>query len=417
MLPKVAVALGVCVLVAGSAHAEDFALRDGDTVVFLGDSITAAQTWGKVVENYTLLRYPDRDVRFINAGQGGDTASGGLARFDRDVAARGATVVIVAFGVNDIGWGTKADAAHKKAYLDGVRGLAKACTERKIRLFLCSAAITAEDPDRAETGFLQVMCDEGMAIAREEGHQSIDVARAMRHIQRKVLEYNAKVDDPKNRESLHVSDGVHLSDLGQQAMGIAILKGLGAPSEVSSLTIDAGAELANVAASGCTVSNLSRDAKSGAITFERLDAGSPLGFGIFGALKYRFLPVPDELAQYMIRVRGLPRGEYTIEVEGRALGRFSADRLEKGINVASATADPWEPGGPWDSQSTLLISLTDARIEITQMQKQLPRYLPETPARAEVASQAATIDEQIHTLQRALVRPASYRWVIQPAKE
>jgi len=38
----------------------DFALKDGDTVVFLGDSITAARTYGKIVENYTLLRYPAR---------------------------------------------------------------------------------------------------------------------------------------------------------------------------------------------------------------------------------------------------------------------------------------------------------------------------------------------------------------------
>ncbi len=92
----------------------EFALKDGDTVVFLGDSITAARTYGKIVENYTLLRFPDRKVRFINAGWGGDTAAGGLKRLDRDVLDRGATVLIVAYGINDIGWGTKADAEHKR---------------------------------------------------------------------------------------------------------------------------------------------------------------------------------------------------------------------------------------------------------------------------------------------------------------
>ena len=85
------------------------------------------------------------------------------------------------------------------------------------------------------------------------------------------------------------------------------------------------------------------------------------------------------------------------------------------MNVASATADGWEPGGPWDARSTLLIPLTDARTEVTQMHKQLPRYLPETPSREEVSRQAAAIDAQIHTLQRALVQPGSYRWVIRPA--
>ncbi len=82
----------------------DFAIRDGDTVVFLGDSITAARGYDKTIENYTLLRYPDRKVRFINAGWGGDTAAGGAARFERDVLDQGATLVTVAYGINDIGW-------------------------------------------------------------------------------------------------------------------------------------------------------------------------------------------------------------------------------------------------------------------------------------------------------------------------
>ena len=49
------------------AGAEDFALQDGDTVAFLGDSITAARTYTKIIENYTLLRFPERKVRFVNA--------------------------------------------------------------------------------------------------------------------------------------------------------------------------------------------------------------------------------------------------------------------------------------------------------------------------------------------------------------
>ena len=62
-------------LAASTLHA-DFALRDGDTVTFLGDSITAARGYTKIVEHYTLVRFPDRHVRFVNAGQGGDTAHG-----------------------------------------------------------------------------------------------------------------------------------------------------------------------------------------------------------------------------------------------------------------------------------------------------------------------------------------------------
>src|SRR6185503_19325139 len=123
-------------LLASTAHAE-FAIRDGDTVVFLGDSITAARTYGKTIENYTLLRYPDRKVHFVNAGWGGDTAAGGLKRLQRDVFDHGATLVTVAYGINDIGWGGRADAEHRKLYLDSIAGIVDACKAHNVRVFIC----------------------------------------------------------------------------------------------------------------------------------------------------------------------------------------------------------------------------------------------------------------------------------------
>src|SRR5438093_7976075 len=128
----------VLLLVTATARA-DFAIRDGDTVVFLGDSITAARTYGKIIENYTLLRYPARKVHFINAGWGGDTAAGGLKRLQRDVfdrGPRGATLLTVAYGINDIGWGGKADEEHRKLYLDSIRGIVEQCKSHGVRVFI-----------------------------------------------------------------------------------------------------------------------------------------------------------------------------------------------------------------------------------------------------------------------------------------
>src|SRR5688572_4495132 len=215
----------------------EFALRDGDTVVFLGDSITAARGYTKIVEHYTLMRFPERRVQFFNAGKGGDTATGAVQRLERDVFGRGATVVTVALGVNDIGWGMKADAAHKQAYLDGIRTIIERCQSRKVRVFICSPAITAETPDKAEKGFLQRMADEGLALATSLGAGTIDLQRGMREVQRKVVE--ASPNEPKKQTKLHAEDGVHLNDLGQLAMAYAMLKGLGAPADVSSATVDA----------------------------------------------------------------------------------------------------------------------------------------------------------------------------------
>ena len=169
-----------------------YVLRDGDTLAFLGDSITAARGYTKIVEHYTLMRFPDRRVRFVNAGQGGDTAHGSLRRLERDVFAQGATVLTVAFGINDIGWGTKADDLHRQQYLDGIREIVTRSRKRGIRVFICSPAITAEAPDKAEVGYLQRMVDDGMALARSLGAESIDLSRGMREIQLRIVAANAR---------------------------------------------------------------------------------------------------------------------------------------------------------------------------------------------------------------------------------
>ncbi|HEX8201710.1 MAG TPA: GDSL-type esterase/lipase family protein, partial [Isosphaeraceae bacterium] len=389
----------------------EFALRDDDTVVFLGDSITAARTYGKIVENYNLLRFPDRAVRFVNAGTGGDTAAGGLQRLERDVFARNATVLIVAYGINDIGWGLAADEDHKRIDLDAVRGIIERCRARAIRVFLCSAAVTAEDPETAETGFLQRLGDEALALARSLGAGAIDVQRPMRTIQRRVLDANARVRQEKDKASLHAADGVHLSDLGQLAMALAILKGLGAPANVSAVTRDARGPVL-VEATGCRVTGLVGDATR--LEFDRRDEGLPINFGVLGALQFRYVPIPEEPDRYLLAVRDLPAGHYRIEADGRALGRFSSGQLASGVNLGSATAGPWQPGGPWDAQADILIQATEARDRIDVARATAGRNLPQHPARETLEEQARAIDAPIWDLQRTLARPRPFHFVITP---
>jgi lysophospholipase L1-like esterase len=390
-------------------RADEFALRDGDTVVFLGDSITAARTYGKIIENYTLLRYPDRKVRFVNAGVGGDTAAGGLKRLERDVLAHKPTVVIVAYGINDIGWGTKADDKHKKTYLDGIRGIVGACKKRDVRVYICSAAATADDPAKSEDGFLQKMCDEGMELSRSLGGNAIDVQRTMRGIQKTIWAANAKVADKGKHDTLHAPDGVHLNDVGQLAMAFAILKGLGAPADVSSVVIDAD-DATLTAAKGCTVKGLV--SKGGAVEFTRLDEGLPFNYGQFYPLNYRYVPVPNELNRYMLTIKNLPKGNYELTADGRSLGVYTAEQFGAGMNIAFATADPWHPGGPWDAQACVLKSLTDARHHVVAANAQCREEIPGSPAGERLGKQAAEFDDKITEMQRTVAKPQTYRFVI-----
>jgi lysophospholipase L1-like esterase len=389
----------------------DFELRDGDTVVFLGDSITAARQYDRVVENYTLLRYPKRTVHFVNAGKGGDTMAGGLARLERNVFARGATVLFVALGFIDIGWGLHAEDEHKQKYLDSIRGIIERCNERKVRVFICSAAITAEAPDKAESGYFQKMCDEGLELARTLGAGRVDVQRGMRQIQRRVIAFNETVKDAKDRASLHVADGVHLNELGHLAMALSILKEIGAPADVSAVSIDArDAKL--LSANGCAVTNLRNI--EGVLEFDRLDEGWPVNFGTFGALNFRFVPFHSELGRYMLAVTNLPAGNYDVLAGGRPLGVFDAQALAAGVNLCSATADGWEPGGPWDAAAATLKMVTDARYEVAYVPVYQRHFMKEHPELEKLQGGAQALNAQLEAYQRQVAGPVNIHFLVRP---
>lgn len=390
-------------------HAEDFAIHDGDTVVFLGDSITAARIYGKIIENYTLLRFPDRKVHFVNAGQGGDTAAGGLKRLARDVLSHKPALVTVAYGVNDIGWGVYADEDHKRAYLEGIRGIVEACKKQGVRVYICSAAVTAEDPAKSETGYLQKMCDEGMALSRSLGGNSIDVQRTMRAIQKRVWEANQNSDSKKEKATLHAADGVHLNDVGQLAMAYAILKGLGAPADVSSVTIDAG-EPKLLAADGCKVTELKKNGE--AIEFVRFDRGLPLNNGLFFQLQFRFVPIPSELNRYLLTIANLPADRYEVLADGRSAGNFSSDELARGVNISSSTSDAWQPGGPWNAQANILQALTESRNQLSTACFLSDFYLKNTAAAPMVNKEGDVANAQIEEMQRTVAKPKPYHFVI-----
>src|SRR5262245_19722110 len=79
-------------------------LRDRETIVLYGDSITEQNLYAEYLETFFLSRFPDKDLAVFNLGWGGDTASGGAKRFARDVAPLQPSLVFVNFGMNDGGY-------------------------------------------------------------------------------------------------------------------------------------------------------------------------------------------------------------------------------------------------------------------------------------------------------------------------
>ena len=115
------------------------------------------------------------------------------------------------------------------------------------------------------------------------------------------------------------------------------------------------------------------------LEFDRLDEGLPINFGRFGALKFRYIPIPEELNRYRLTVKNLPAGRYAVTVDGRKVGTWTSGQLAAGVNIASATANGWEPGGPWDAQAWIVREVTEARSQIAVSRRFLDHYLPNQP--------------------------------------
>src|ERR1700736_1890728 len=117
-----------------SAHttnaSKGFYLKDGDTVVFYGDSITDQRLYTTFTEAYVLTRFPRLTVRFVHSGWPGDRVDGGAGgpidtRLTRDVLAYQPTVVTLMLGMNDAGYRVF-DPALFKSYRVGYEHIVKA---------------------------------------------------------------------------------------------------------------------------------------------------------------------------------------------------------------------------------------------------------------------------------------------------
>jgi hypothetical protein len=192
-----------------------------------------------------------------------------------------------------------------------------------------------------------------------------------------------------------------------------MLKGLGAEAEVSDAVVDVAAEKV-VSASGCKVTGVKK--RSDGVTFVRKDVGLPINLGVLSALQYQFVPVPDTLNGYRLTVKGLAAGRYTISVEGRGLGTWDAKQLAEGLNISSATADGWQPGGPWDAQSDIVKEIVDARDKLWMGGQVRLQYNNANPKAKALATEFQRLDEKLTELARAQAKPYPYRFEVRLAQ-
>lgn len=425
---KVATLILVLIAVAQSAWAADntFKLRNGDKVLFYGDSITDLRQYTAIIETYVATRYPNLDVNFVNSGWGGDTVNGGGGgpidtRLQRDVFPYHPSVVTIMLGMNDGGYKAETESNDDK-YFNGYRHIVESMHKNLPQARILAIEPSPYDdvtrppaiPVSGDIQYNEVMRSFGKWIANNATQLGVNVTDANADMVRMLTRANEL--DPQTAKQL-LPDHIHPSFGAALVLAEDVLKAWQARPVVSAVTLKVSKRTAKVqSAHFAAISNLSSD---GTISWTEQDDSLPLPFnqwvemwggGATVDLAIRSSNVTAALNQQPLRVEGLPNGTYSLKINGTSVGAFNNDQLAAGINLALLKT-------PATEQGMKVYRLADLREEIhydrwRNIQVPLAEYaLPEA---APASAALDRLDDAIAAKMRQIAHPEPYHFELVP---
>lgn len=328
--------------------------KEGDRVVFLGNSITDGGHYHSYIWLYYLTRFPDMNLTVLNAGIGGDRVIEMVRRLDGDVFAKQPTFLVTTFGMNDTGYFEYNGDEPEKFADQKVKESFEAFQEMEKRyqglqntklLILGStpydedAVIKDNQSLKNKNKAMQRVVDFQRESAKKNSWEFFDFNQSMSEINKKVQK-----TDPGF--SLSGSDRVHPDNNGHMVMAYLFLKAQGfAGQKVATIDLDGKNQLAK-AVENCEVSNIKASAKS--FSFDYLADALPYpldttarGWGAkysqYDALKV--VPFMQEMNQEILKVSGL-KGNYLLRIDEEVIGEYHAEELASGINLAELSQTP-----------------------------------------------------------------------------
>jgi lysophospholipase L1-like esterase len=399
-----------------AAHTQSgFALRDGDRVVFFGDSITEQQLYTTFVEEYIATRFPQRNISFFNAGWNGERVTGGnggpsAIRLERDVIAVRPTVVTILLGMND-GNGLPFDPGLYESYQHGyqqiVNHLERELPGVRLTLLQPSPYDDVTRPPRFVVGYNTVLARYGEFVedlARQHGAACADFNRPVVA----ALRQAADVDLPAARrlvpDRIHPAPGAHL------VMATALLQTWDAPALVTAVSIDA------LAGQATRQENTHVSALRAGTDLVWMQQDEALPFAIDRSdptihLALRVAGIEEQLNQQPLVVTGLTAPRYTLKIDGEEIGRFTREEWAAGINLASLAT-------PMARQAQLVQALIQRRnrVRYTRWRQVLvPLYRGRSERLLRALNRLETVETELTCRQQKLAQPQPHYFQLTPA--
>jgi lysophospholipase L1-like esterase len=342
----------------------EFPLKDGDTWVMVGDSITAQHMHSSYFEAFCYARFPKLTFCFRNSGVSGDIIPEVMDRFAWDVAPWNPTVVSVELGMND-----KGRFATDK-FMENMNGLVGKIRSINARAVLFSPSpinngspLTELDRDNARlkeyAAALKIFSEKekipysdqfnslmelwSLNKPRENIANHLIAVRTLLAAQPDMAgaeHAKAFLEVWRKMEKQPISmmgDAVHTGPTGQLTMAVTLLAGLKAPGLVSRASVDVKSGTANESAQ-CKIENIKTTGEN--LSFDRLDEALPFPIPDDARPAITVLDSIANLSQYMLTVSGLKSDSYDVSIDGVKVATVSSDELAKGWNMGLLEKGP-----------------------------------------------------------------------------
>lgn len=335
---------GLLALLAAGWSQPMTSVREGDRIVWFGDSITHGGEYHLYLREYYLTRFPTLHFESVNRGISGDNAGHARQRLESDVLALRPNRVTVHFGMNDIGRGyygkpetpelRQQRQAALERYAANLEDIVRKLTEAGIRVTVLSP--TPYDETKVQPGENFAGCAGALAecgrigrrIAEKYRAESVDWMTPM-------LAINSEVQKADPTDTIISGDRVHPRAAGHLIMAGLLLESQQAPGEVAMVRItpEGGATCRNA-----RVENLTR--RPGEVRFRYCPAALPFPKIKDLAKVDKWYGFTDKFNREMLQVTDLTPGNWQLFWDGVPAGEYSAAELAGGINLALLDASP-----------------------------------------------------------------------------
>jgi lysophospholipase L1-like esterase len=317
-------------------------LKDGDGIVFFGDSITHQRLYTQYVEDYFYTRFPHTRLRLHNAGVSGSVAWEALERFDGDVATYNPKYVTVLLGMNDGNhepfnqaifdtYRTDMTAIFQKIQKIGATPVVLTPTlfDARVR----RACRPNADPDSTAL-YNAVQAYYGAWLretATEQGFGFVDLWGPLNNItlERRKSEPNFTL----------IPDSVHPGPAGQVVMAAAIIHDLCLSQQVSSIRLTRSADRQQrVEATGGELSDLNW--RDDGLEFTWRAECLPWVLPKDAQIGAKMTELGHRLSRESLEVHGLLPGRYTLTIDGVDVGTFDNVQLEHEVELQDNAQTP-----------------------------------------------------------------------------